>query len=156
MALRSITVPRFVRKHHVLLNSPTQEEEWNAWKHHYCALTWPTVNGWVKVPFEMHDIKTKNTQTRNLAYVLCYTGWVKVNVKTVELSSNICVWCPLSYIANFSHTRHNKPALHARIKHTSNDILCYEHKPKKKVFSFYKNTLHFDTWIQNSKKDKLL
>lgn len=38
------------------LNSPTQEE-WNAWKHHYCALTRPTVNGWVKVPFEMHDIK---------------------------------------------------------------------------------------------------
>lgn len=26
-------------------------------KHHYCALTWSTVNGWVKVPFEMHDIK---------------------------------------------------------------------------------------------------
>lgn len=35
----------------------TTQEEWNAWKQHYCALTtWPTVNGWVKVPSEMHDI----------------------------------------------------------------------------------------------------
>lgn len=74
-------------QHHVLLNSPTQEE-WNAWKHHYCALTWSTVNGWVKVPFEMHDIKrkkvkkqNKNTHTRNLAHVLCYTGWVKSMLK---------------------------------------------------------------------------
>lgn len=45
-------------QHHVLLNSPNQEE-WNAWKRHYCTLTWSTVNGWVKVPFEMHDIKNK-------------------------------------------------------------------------------------------------
>lgn len=51
---------------------PPAQEEWNAWKH-YCAWTiWPTVNGWVKVPFEMHDITLKkkpNTQ-ENLAHVL--------------------------------------------------------------------------------------
>lgn len=55
MALQDITVPRFFCKHGVLLNLPAREG-WNAWKHHYCALTWPTVNGWVKVPFEMYDV----------------------------------------------------------------------------------------------------
>lgn len=106
-------------QHHVLLNSPTQEE-WNAWKHHYCALTWSTVNGWVKVPFEMHDIKRKkkvkkpkHTHKKPSPCIMLYRLG-KVNVKTIELSSNIFAWCPLNYISNFSHTLHNKPALHVR------------------------------------------
>lgn len=36
-------------------------------------------------------------------------------------------------------------------KNNGEDSLCYERKPIS-----YKNSLHFDTWIQNSKKDKLL
>lgn len=78
-------------QHRVLLNSSTREE-WNAWKHHYCTLTWSTVNGWIKVPFEMHDIKrqkkTKSNNTHNKpspCIMLYRLG--KVNVKTVELSS---------------------------------------------------------------------
>lgn len=50
MALRGI----FLLAHDmdVLLNSPNPEE-WNAWKHHYCARTWSTVYGWVKVLFKI-------------------------------------------------------------------------------------------------------
>lgn len=70
-------------QHYVLCNSPTQEE-WNAWKHYYCALTWSTVNGWFKVPFEMHDLKT-NKQTASPFITIYKLG--KVNVKTVELMS---------------------------------------------------------------------
>lgn len=138
------------------LNSPTQEE-WNAWKHHYCALTWSTVNGWVKVPFEMHEIKKfkkkKKKHQKPSPCIMWYKSGKSI-VKTVELSFNIFAWCPLNYISNFSHTLHNKPALHFRKTYQQWYSVLYEHKPKK--FSFTKILYTFDTWIQNSKKDKLL
>lgn len=60
----------------VLFSLPAREG-WNAWKRHYCALTWPTVNGWVKVPFEMYVIskkkKKKKRAQQNLVHVSRYT-----------------------------------------------------------------------------------
>lgn len=75
-----------------------------------------------------------------------------------------CVLC-LSFVKP-RHVRHvllGVPLLHFSInleithnnvkndKNNGEDSLCYERKPIS-----YKNSLHFDTWIQNSKKDKLL
>lgn len=46
----------------VLFSLPARQG-WNAWKRHYCALTWPTVNGWVKVQFEMYVISKKKEKS---------------------------------------------------------------------------------------------
>lgn len=97
MALQDITVPRSFCKHGVLLNLPAREG-WNAWKHHYCALTWPTVNGWVKVPFEMYDVKKKKKKksTRKPSPCIMLHTLGKVNIPTVELTSNIFACCQLT------------------------------------------------------------
>lgn len=69
----------------------------------------------VKVPFEMHDIKRKvkkqttHTHKKPSPCIMSYRLG-KVNVKTAELTYLLDVHL------NFSHTIHNKPALHVRKK----------------------------------------
>lgn len=61
---------------------PPAQEERNAWKHHYCALTCTTVNGRVKVPLKKKKIIKKCTQGTNPRF-----KFVQVDILTAE--SNI-------------------------------------------------------------------
>lgn len=98
-------------QHHVLLNSPNQEE-WNAWKHHYCARTWSTVNGWVKVPFEMHDIKKKEkNKTKKKRTQILGNGLYKMGKSIIKKRIHKLLDVRL---ITFLITLHNKPALHFR------------------------------------------
>lgn len=140
----------------VLFSLPAREG-WNAWKRHYCALTWPTVNGWVKVPFEMYVIskgkeKKKKRAQQNLVHVSRCTplGYGQHSHKRMILPHHLLV-VNLQFKLSFSH------------KTPQYTCTSYQGNTPAMIFcamsinvSSYKNTLHFDKWIQNSKKDKLL
>lgn len=112
----------------VLFSLPAQQG-WNAWERHYCALTRPTVNGEVKVPFEMYVTskekkKQKKTQNprehnRTLVHVLIFhiTGSQSTVTTEEETSHFSCLSSTYSSNRHSVIKLHNIPARHIKETH---------------------------------------
>lgn len=135
----------------VLFSLPARQG-WNAWKRHYCARTRPTLNGWVKVPFDMYAIskrKEKRAQHKLEPRIMFRATGLQSH-RRINLPHQLLV-VNLQFKLSFSH------------KTPQYTCTSYQGNAPAMIFcamsidvSSYKNTLHFDKWIQNSKKDKLL
>lgn len=117
------------------------QEEWNAWKRYDCTLTWSTVNGWVKVPFEKYDKKIKNKRHKKLSHTLCSTVWI--NCVTIKLISDTFEVCWNTFLTSVKRFTVN--LLFISRKHGINIFCAMSINNKSLVLQKYSTLWYMDT-----------